>query len=95
MAGIEFVALLVVSTALLVYAGYVATLVMRADFYTHGQKIVQCLLLVFLPLVGALIVHWFYRLQHTAPAKPDRAFVPQAEPDIDEVRALHRHIDEP
>jgi len=62
---------------LLIYALYVATLVLRADFYSRSQKVVQVLLAVCLPLVGTGLVHWFHALHRAPPEKPDRAFTPQ------------------
>jgi formate/nitrite transporter FocA (FNT family) len=91
----ELLLLLVGSTVLFTYAWYVSTLVLAAKFYSIGQKVVQCLLVWLLPLVGAVIVHWFFRLHHAEPDKPDRAFTPQEEPSLDEMRAFHhRRIDD-
>jgi hypothetical protein len=85
----EFVALLVVSAVLVGYASYVSALIVQADFYSRTQKIAQCLLIWLLPLVGAAMVHWAFRLHHAEPDKPDRAFTPQREPGIEEMRAFH------
>jgi len=71
------------------YAVYVAVLVVRADFYSVPQKAVQCLLPLLLPLLGTALVHWFLRLQNVNAEKPDRAFIPQREPNIDDLRGLH------
>jgi hypothetical protein len=75
--------------ALVAYAVYVMVLVVRADFYSGTQKTVQCLLVLLLPLFGAALVHWFLRLQDSRAEKPDRAFIPQREPNIDDLRGLH------
>jgi hypothetical protein len=71
------------------YAGYVVVRVVRADFYSGTQKTVQCLLVLLLPLFGAALVHWFLRLQDSKAEKSDRAFIPQREPNIDDLRGLH------
>ena len=76
-------------SALVGYATYVAVLVLRADFYSATQKTVQCLLAFLLPLFGAALVHWFLRLQDSKAEKQDRAFIPQREPNIDDLRGLH------
>ena len=75
--------------SLVAYAVYVMVLVVRADFYSGTQKTVQCLLVLLLPLFGAALVHWFLRLQDSRAEKPDRAFIPQREPNIDDLRGLH------
>jgi hypothetical protein len=76
-------------SALVGYAVYVVILVVRADFYSATQKTVQCLLVLLLPLFGAALVHWFLRLQDSRVEKPDRAFIPQRDPNIDDLRGLH------
>lgn len=87
--------LLVASSAVLGYSAYVHILVLQADFYSRAQKVMQCLVVWLLPLVGALLVHWFYRA-HRAPAHtPERAFIPQRDPAPDEWRAFHRPPDPP
>jgi purine-cytosine permease-like protein len=92
--GIELTAVLVVSTVLVGYASYVGALVIQADFYTRWQKFVQCLLILLVPLSGTVIVHWFFRLHHAQPERPDRAFIPQREPGPEEVPLRRPHIDE-
>jgi hypothetical protein len=67
----------------------------QADFYTGSQKLVQCLIALVLPLAGAVLVHWFYRLQVAKPYKPDRAFIPRREPAPDVLRGFHRPLDPP
>jgi hypothetical protein len=88
----ELVLVLVVSTVLVGYAAYVNALVVQASFYSKGQKIAQCLLIWLLPLIGAAVVHWVFRLHYAEPDKPDRAFTPQAEPAVETFH--HRRIDD-
>jgi hypothetical protein len=76
-------------SALVGYAVYVVILAVRADFYSATQKTVQCLLVLLLPLFGAALVHWFLRLQDSRVEEPDRAFIPQRDPNIDDLRGLH------
>jgi hypothetical protein len=94
MAGIELTAVLVVSTALVGYASYVGALVIQADFYTRRQKFAQCLLILLVPLIGTVIVHWFFKLHHAQPGGPDRAFIPQREPGPEETPLRRPYIDE-
>ena len=89
--AVFFVALFAVAT----YGAYVAALVVRADFYTRPQKTAQVLLALLVPLLGPLVVHWFYRLHLAKPHKADRAFIPQRDPAPDEWRAFHRPPDPP
>jgi len=78
MAGLEFLLLLLGSTALLTYALYVWFLVLRADFYSVTQKALQAVLVVCLPVAGALLVHYVYRAHVKRQRATDNAFVPQA-----------------
>ena len=89
--AVFFVALFAVAT----YGAYVAALVVRADFYTRPQKTAQVLLALLVPLLGPIVVHWFYRLHLTQPHKADRAFIPQDEPAHDMARAPHRPLGPP
>jgi hypothetical protein len=55
---------------------------LRADYYSRGQKNAQVIILLCLPLLGGIIVHWFLRLHQAGPNAPDRRFIPQQqEPD--------------
>lgn len=92
MVGFESTPMLVVSTALIGYACYVVALVIRADFYSLRQKIAQIILVLLLPLVGAVLVHWFLLLHRAEPDAPDRAFIPQNSPAPDEI-PRRPHID--
>jgi hypothetical protein len=85
----DFVLIVIGLSVLVGYAVYVVVRVVRADFYSGTQKTVQCLLVLLLPLFGAALVHWFLRLQDSKTEKPDRAFIPQREPNIDDLRGLH------
>ena len=87
--ALAFLLMLLVTSAAVGYAVYIAAMVMRADFYSRTQKVMQCVLILLLPVVGTILVHWFLRLHKAQPDKPDRAFVPQKEPNIDDIRGLH------
>jgi hypothetical protein len=76
--------IVVVSSALIGYAVYVWSLVMRADFYSKSQKGLQAVVLIAVPLLGALVVHLVYRAQSQRPAASDHAFTPQ-EPIMDPI----------
>jgi predicted permease len=86
--SIETLAMVVLITVAIAYPCYVFTLVARADFYSHSQKIAQTILLLSIPVLGAAIVHWFHMLHRAQPEPSDPAFIPQREPEIDEYRAL-------
>jgi len=92
--NIETLAMVLLIAGAVAYPCYVFALIVRADFYSHNQKIAQTILLLFVPLVGAAIVHWFHLLHRAQPQPADPAFIPQREPEIDEFRALTRHRDE-
>lgn len=89
--AIFFAALLAVAA----YGAYVATLIVRADFYTRPQKTAQVLLALLVPLLGPLVVHWFYKMHRAPQNTADRAFIPQQDPAPDEWRAAHRPPDPP
>jgi hypothetical protein len=92
---VELLLWLVVPAVLVGYASYANALVVQANFYSRAQKIIQCLLIWLLPLLGAALVHWVFRLHHAEPDKRDRAFTPQREPEVDEMRAFaHRRVDD-
>jgi hypothetical protein len=88
MTTLEFLLVLVVTSGLVGYAGLVAALVLRADFYSKPQKAMQIALILLLPLVGTILVHWFLRLHMAKPEKADGAFIRQ-EQNIDDLRGLH------
>jgi len=94
--NIETLALVVLIIVAIAYPCYVFTLIVRADFYSHNQKIAQTILLLSVPVLGAAIVHWFHMLHRARPEQSDPAFISQREPEIDEYRALtgRRHQDE-
>ena len=92
--NIETLGVALLIAGVIAYPCYVFALIVRADFYSYNQKIVQIILLLSVPVVGAAIVHWFHMLHRARPEQADRAFIPQREPEIDEYRALTRHRDE-
>jgi high-affinity K+ transport system ATPase subunit B len=73
----EPVFITIVSSMVLIYVLYVATLVFRADFYSRSQKTWQLLLAVLVPLIGTGLVHWFHSLHRAPPEKVDHALTPQ------------------
>jgi len=92
--NIEGLITVVLIAGAIAYPCYVFALIARADFYSHNQKIAQTILVLFVPVIGAAIVHWFHMLHRAQPEPTDPAFIPQREPEIDEFRALTRHRDE-
>ena len=92
--NIETLGVALLIAGVIAYPCYVFALIVRADFYSYNQKIVQIILLLSVPVVGAAIVHWFHMLHRAQPGQADRAFIPQREPEIDEYRPLTRHRDE-
>jgi predicted permease len=86
--NIETVAMIVLVAVAIAYPCYVFALVVRANFYSHNQKIAQTILLLSIPILGAAFVHWFHMLHRAQPEPSDPAFIPQREPEIDEYRAL-------
>ena len=92
--NIETLGIALLIAGVVAYPCYVFALIVRADFYSYNQKIVQIILLLSVPVIGAAIVHWFHMLHRAQPEQADRAFIPQREPEIDEYRALTRHRDE-
>jgi hypothetical protein len=81
--------LLVGSTAVTGYGACIGILVMRADFYTKGQKIAQLVLILALPILGALVAHLIFRQQQASPLPVDRNFIPQQGPRPDELPRTH------
>jgi hypothetical protein len=57
MNSLELLLMLSVSTAVTGYGCYVIALVVRADFYSIGQKFAQLALIFVLPIFGAFIGH--------------------------------------
>jgi hypothetical protein len=92
--NIETLGIALLIAGVVAYPCYVFALIVRADFYSYNQKVVQIILLLSVPVIGAAIVHWFHMLHRAQPEQADRAFIPQREPEIDEYRALTRHRDE-
>jgi Trk-type K+ transport system membrane component len=92
--NIETLGIALLIAGAIAYPCYVFALIVRADFYSYNQKIVQTILLMSVPVIGAAIVHWFHMLHRAQPEHADRAFIPQREPEIDEYRSLTRHRDE-
>jgi hypothetical protein len=90
---VELTLVIVGSTALLAYALYVWSLVQRADFYSVAQKALQAVLVVAIPLFGALVVHYLYRVQVNRPPTGGRAFTPQG-PIMDSVSQAQSLKDE-
>jgi hypothetical protein len=88
-------ALIALSVLLCGYVGYVGALVIQADFYSRPQKLLQLVIILLLPLLGVLVVHWFYRMHRAEPYRHDRGFIPQHDPAPDEWRAFHRPPDPP
>lgn len=58
-------ALLVFGLAVIAYQSYVTALLARSGALTGVQLSVQCLLIWLVPMVGAVICHWFFKLHGT------------------------------
>jgi phosphate/sulfate permease len=91
---LELIAILVGSTIAVGYACYVATEVVRADFYSRAQKIAQVVLVVVIPIIGAALVHWFLSLHRTPSETTDPRFIPQREPTWENAPSTRIHHDE-
>ena len=71
-----------VAVLVVAYQGYVSFVVVQAPWVSRFQKVMQCLLVWLLPVVGAVVVHWF--ATHGVATLPvaDREFVPQERPTL-------------
>jgi len=76
----DAVPLLVLVAALVAvgYPAYVTTLLVRSEALSPLQLRLQLVLVWLLPLVGAVICHWFFRL-HGAYEKPRELKYPAGE----------------
>lgn len=50
-----------ITAAILAYSAYVLFALCSRDEYSKDQKIAQACLVIFIPLIGAIIVHGFIR----------------------------------
>jgi Zn-dependent protease with chaperone function len=85
----ELIALIIGSIVLVGYHIYVGTEMLRADCYSRGQKIAQASILLLLPLLGALLIHWFLRMHEATQDAPDRAFIAQREPNAETLPRIY------
>jgi hypothetical protein len=68
-------AIALVTTALGAYAIWVGIRVAGADFYSPAQKVTQLVIVLLVPLFGAVLVHALLK-SHSAPvARDDTRFV--------------------
>jgi hypothetical protein len=88
------IALAVGSSLALAYAGWVASLVARADFYSKGQKTAQIFLAFLIPVLGAMVVHGLLRSHTARPTPSDRNFVPQKMPEPENVLGGAKWVDD-
>ena len=61
----------------LLYLAYVLFRIVHAKSYARQQKVLQSLIVLLLPLVGAMFVHVVIRTDDEEPGKEDKGFVPQ------------------
>jgi len=55
--------------------------VVRSDWYSSSQKIVQCALIWLLPIIGVIVV-WSLLHTHSEMERRDRAFQPQQDQGV-------------
>lgn len=64
-------------TVLCLYQGYVSWHVARSTAFTRKQKVIQLALVWLLPLIGAIVVHWFATVGAEDAPEDDKDFVRQ------------------
>jgi len=82
------IALSVSMAAIVGYSCYIAALVIRSNLYSSNQKAAQVLLVFVIPLLGAILAHAFLT-PRKASSPPDREFIPQRDPSVDEIPRTH------
>ena len=73
---------LLLGLVLLIYQVVVSVLVVRSAFYDLRQKLAQLALIWLLPLLGALLAHWFATRGASPLPRHDSEFVPQDKPTL-------------
>ncbi len=76
MSAVTWAALLVAIAFSLIYQSYVTRRVLRYPNCTSTQKVLQLALVWLVPLVGAAVVHGFFKQDAAPPRVRDTAFTP-------------------
>jgi len=66
-----------ISLFVLAYEAYAVILVCRASAYSRSQKVAQVAMVLLLPLLGAVIAHWFATHGVSPLPQADRQFEPR------------------
>ncbi len=77
----DILVILLVAIMLVVYTGWVTSLVIRSAALERHQKIIQIALAWLIPALGAVVVHLVNREQEGGSARPKAS---GAEPQIDQ-----------
>jgi len=65
----------------LLYQLWVSAAIVRAPEYDARQRMCQCLIVWLIPLVGAMVCHFFLRISRDPVKREDNRFVPQPHND--------------
>lgn len=66
-----------IGLSVVAYAAYALVLIAGSNSYSRGQKVSQAVLVVLVPLVGAVVVHWFASHGVAQLPRTDREFEPR------------------
>jgi hypothetical protein len=84
--------LLVFVALILAYQAYVSTILVRSRDMDTQQKCLQLGVVWLLPLLGAILCHWFYRL-HAVHDRPNKLGYGEAQsPQDAENGPIHDHL---
>jgi hypothetical protein len=77
MSSTTWLVLLVATVVSLIYQLYITRRVHEYPSFTHRQKVLQIALIWLLPLIGAAVVHAFFKQDASPPRPRDTAFTPE------------------